>query len=291
MSDKKYENTTPVFRLKPDNRSNSATIRHVGFLNNGEKLGDETIELDRPIHPHANVAGKHAIPIKNVDEYEMTGRLFRCNIVGSHIIMSNRYPLLYLNVHYDRPMVSGSLFQIFFSIEINNDEKRQIKENKDFVNLHFNGIWYRHIDCDEEFIENFDKLLIELLENEALELIFKSDNLELIKSRENMSEDEIALWVDNYVLSERKFYDNLIKNQEMEFKSFSRLRDSFVSLCTSEKFHNFIKIAMKCRELHRRKEYGLDDDSTYVLPEKITKLNDITNKLIEDNELVLDNYE
>lgn len=55
--------------------------------------------------------------------FEIMGRLFRCNIVGTHIVVSSRYPIIYLNVHYDRPMVSGSLFQIFFSIDMDKTEE------------------------------------------------------------------------------------------------------------------------------------------------------------------------
>jgi hypothetical protein len=288
-TDKTDESMTPVFRLKVKNQSNSARLRYVGNLKGTEKLGDEIVELDRPIHPDANTVGKHAIPIKNIGDFEMIGRLFRCNIVGSHIVMSKRYPLMYLNVQYDRSMVSGSLFQIFYSIDINKQEKANIKKNAQYVNLHFNGVWYRHLDCDDEMKQNYEQYMIEMLEDEAMNRFYKSNDPETIKLRESLQDDEVTEWIDQWVEKERVYYDNLMKEQVIEFKSINNTRDQLVELCTSEKFYKFLEIAMKCREIHRRKKYNLEDESSFVVPKNIIKLDDIKKKMIQDNELILNN--
>lgn len=274
-----HSSTTPVFRLKADNRSNSAKIKHVGYLQENEKLGDEVVELDKQLHPNGHVIGRHAIPIKNIGPYEMVGRLYRCNIVGSHIVFSSRYPLMYLNVGYERPLVSGSLFQIFFSIDMNENEKKAIREktkndkdNKHYVGLHFTGTWRRHIDCDEEFVEHYEKMIVEMLEKDASIL--------------HMDIDQIS----EYVKTEKVFYDSLMKDHDMTFRSFNKVRDHFVDLCTSEKFYKFVELAMKCRDIHRRKQYGLpeDSDNTFVVPKTVTKLDDVRQNLINNNELALD---
>lgn len=293
MVEKPHATTTPVFRLKAENRSNSAKIKHVGYLSENEKLGDEVIELDKPIHPKGDVVGKHAIPIKSIGAYEMVGRLFRCNIVGSHIVFSSRYPLMYLNIGYERPLVTGSLFQIFYSIDMNEEEKKAIKEktknekdNKHYVGLKFTGTWHRHIDCDEEFVEHYETMITTMLKNEAKE------NYETLVSGELES---LESYTEKYTERERIYYDSLMKDQEIPFRSFNKMRDHFVDLCTSTssqgRFYKFIELAMKCREIHRRKQYGLpeqeESDNEFVVPKTVTKLDDVYQSLIENNELSL----
>lgn len=291
---KSHQNTSPVFRLKPISRSNSAKIRHVGNLLEGEKLGDEIVELDTVLHPEADIVGKHAIPINKIDSFEMLGRLYRCNIIGTHIVVSRRYPMMFLNVHYDRPMVSGSLLQIFFSIDMDKDEKTAVKDsqnNAKYVNLTFTGKWTVHLDCDDELTENYERYLIQMLENDATEKLYKSTEQDIVELRESMSDDQVIEWMDSYIREHRVFYDNLMKEQIVEFKTIRRTRDWFVELCQSEKFYKFLQIAMKCRELHRRKEAGFDEDTMYVVPKNVTKMTDIRDKMIENDELILNDDE
>lgn len=285
-----HDGKIPVFRIKPQNRTNNCTIKYVGFLTEDEKLGDEIVELDKPLHPDYSAVGKHAIPIKKIGHFNMVGRLYRCNIVGSHIAVSSRYPMMYLNIEYERPMVSGSLFQMFFSIDMNKEEKKNIKELKKYVNLTFTGRWIRHIDCDDEFTQNYDQYLQEMLEDEAIKLFYQSDNDEIVEKRNTLTEDQITLWVDQYVDSERVFYDKFMRTQEdIEFRSLQKLRDEFVDMSTSDRFHKFLLLAMKARDLHRRKDYGIEDDATtYVVPQNVTKLDELRKQMIEDDELILD---
>lgn len=288
MSNK--EKSTSVFRLKPESNTNRAVIKYVGELKENDKLGDEIIELDIPLHPDAITVGRHAIPLKKIDNFDMIGRLYRCNIVGTHIVVSRRYPLMFLNVHYDRPLVSGSLFQLFISLDMDNAKKREImdcKNNAMYVNLNFSGTWYLHIDCDEELIENYEKYLVKMLEDEAEEILIR-DSKEIISIKENIDDEMMNNWIDNYVRENRVFYDELIKEREFKFTSITKVRDWFIELCQSEKFNKFVLIAMKCREMYRRKQAGIEDNTPYIIPTHITKMTDISKKMIDDGELILD---
>lgn len=288
-TDKRHDGKIPVFRIKPKNRSNDCTIKYVGYLTEDEKLGDEIVELDKPLHPEYLAVGKHAIPIKKIGMFNMVGRLYRCNIVGSHIAVSSKYPMMYLNVEYERPMVSGSLFQMFFSIDMDREQKKNIKELKKYVNLTFTGRWTRHIDCDEEFTQNYDTYLQEMLEDDALKIFYHSEDKEIVEKRNILSEDQITTWVDQYIESERVHYDKFIRSQEnMEFKSIQKLRDDFVEMCMSDRFYKFLLLAMKARDLHRRKDYGIEDATAYVVPKTVTKLDDVRKQMIEDDELILE---
>lgn len=279
----------PVFRLKPYNKTNTATIKYVGFYNDTEKLGDEIIELDRQYKSDEPI-GKNVIPLKRLGKFSISIRFFRCNIVGSHIIVSRRYPLMYLDVSYEKPLVTGSLFQIFISLDMNKDDKKKIKEHKEYVNLKIKGDWFRHIDCDDELRENYEKLITEMLETDALEKLYKSTDNEIIKTRELLTETTAIDWVNKYVEEEKKFYDSLINEQQIKFTSLLKTRDDFIDLCTSERFYKFVEIAMRCRDIHRRKEHGLDDESIYVVPkeEDIIKLDDIEKRMMENGEIVFD---
>jgi hypothetical protein len=283
----RYDKSAPVFRLKPINRSNQAIIKYVGFLSDGEKLGDEIIELDRPMHPEFTIYGKHAIPIKKIGNFEMLGRIYRCNIVGTHIVVSRRYPLLYLTVQYERPMVNGSLFQLFVSIDIDKDQKEKVKEHKKYVDLQFSGTWYQHIDCDDELVQNYDRYLMEMLENEATEKFYKSDDPLIVEQRNRLTDEEVVEWIDRYVENEKVFYDSLMKEHKIEFQTIEKARDHFIKLCTSDRFYKFLQIAVRCRELHRRKEYKIDETTDYVVPKNVTKLDEIKKSMIENNELIL----
>lgn len=272
-----FEKIIPYFRIKPENNTNSAVIKYIGSMGENEKIYDTIIELDKPIHPDYQSVGRHAIPIKKYDKFDITGGLFRCNIVGTHIVMSSRYPLIYLNVLYDRLIVSGTLFQIFFSIDMDKNEKKAIKNNRQYLNLRFSGKLVRHIDCDDELKKNYEKLLKEMLEGEAAELLL-----------DETLDNEFMNKVDEYINTERKYYDQIMTEQNMEFKSITQLRDNLVELCTSDRFYKFVKIAMKCRHMHRREQFGLSDMDEYVIPTNVTKLNDIVDEMIRSGEFILD---
>jgi hypothetical protein len=285
----KHKNTSAVFMIKPKNRSNECTIQYRGILRETEKLGDEIVELDKPMHPDSIVAGKHAIPINNIGSFEMIGRIYRSNIVGSHIVVSKRYPLMLLNIHYDKPMVSGALLQLYFSIDMDSDEKKAIKDTKQYVNLNFSGKWVRHLECDDEFIENYDRFLVEILEKDGATKFYKSEDPHIVALRNTMTDEEIVDWLNNYVETERVFYDDLMNEKDMKFESIRKTRDYFINLCSSEKFYKFLEIAIKCRDIYRRKEKGYsENDNVYVVPKNIIKLDDIQKQLIENDELIID---
>jgi hypothetical protein len=284
---KPYQKSVPVFRVRPDG-SERGIIKYVGMVNENDKLGDEIVELDKPIHPKYDIYGKHTLPLKQIDSFDIMGHIYRCNIVGSHIVVSRRYPVMYLDIYYEKSMVSGSLFQIFFSLDMNIEDKKVITDNKKYVDLHFTGKWFRHIDCDDELIENYDTLVTEMLENDAVHLFYKSDDLDIINKRESFTDDKITEWIEEYIKTEKPFYENFIKETQVSFRTLNKLRDWFIELSQSEKFNKFVQIAMKCREIHRRKEHGFDDESVFVVPTNVTKLDDVKQKMIDDDELIFE---
>ena len=285
---KQFLNSTPVFRVTPDG-SERGILKYVGIVNENEKLGDEVVELEKAIHPEHDIWGENTLPLKKIGPFDVMGIIYRCNIVGSHVVVSRRYPVMYLDVYYEKSMVSGSLFQIFFSFDMNPEDKREIKDTKKYVNLRFGGKWFRHIDCDEELIQNFDKMITPMLENDGAQIFYTSTDPDIISKRETFTEDEIAGWIENYINTEKLFYEDLFKEKQTSFRTLRKLRDWFVELSQTERFSKFVQIAMKCREIHRKKEHGFDEDSKmFDIPKIVTKLDDVRLKMIENDELIMD---
>lgn len=286
-----YEKSTPVFRIKPDGAT-TAVIKYVGILNENEKLGDEIVELDKPLHPDYTIVGKHAIPFKKINDFDMIGRIYRCNIVGTHIIMSNKYPVIYIDIGYDKSIVTGSLLQIFYCIDMDKDEKKgikELKEHKKYIDLRFTGTWHRHIDCDDELRTNYEKMITEMLENEAVEQIYKSKDQNVIEKTSSMTDEQILELIDMYVKTEKPYYDSILNDTSIEYRSLNKLRDDLINMCNTERFNKFLIIAMRCRQLHRKKERGIsEDDTDYTIPKNIIKLSDIAQKMIDDDELLLE---
>jgi len=229
----------PIFRLKPHNKTLSATIKYVGSVEEGEKVNNDVYEL--------TTSPNNIITYQSVDDYDITGSIYRCNIVGQHIVASSIYPLMYIDISYEKSFVAGSLFQIFFSITI---DKKNIKSNKEYVNLKFDGKWIQHFDGDDELKSNFEKFV----QNEE----------------------------------EKQYCLKMFSQQNMEFISMDKTRDYFIELTSTELFHRFITIAMKCRNIQRRNKYGLTDNDTYSKPVNITKLSDIQKNMLLNDEIVFE---
>jgi len=131
--------------------------------------------------------------------------------------------------------------------------------------------------------ENYEKYLIEMLENEGANKFFETQN-----KNDYKDDKSIFKWIQNYVNEERKYYDNIMNKDGLvfNFTTMDNLRDEFIEMCMSDKFYKLIEIGMKCREKQRLKERNIDEEMLYYkIPEKITNLNDIKNKLLENDEI------
>lgn len=244
----------PIFRIKPIN-TNEAIIKYVKTIHNTEKITDEIVELDKITYSICKVIN-NSIIFKSIDDFEIVGNIYKCNIIGSHIVKSTKYPVLYLDIKYSRPMVSGSLFQLMYTINI---DKKSITDNKQYVDMRFTGEWIRHIECDDELSKNYDTMITEILKTTCDTTI-----LEPIK----------------------KEYDQLFKPHKIIYKSQSKLKEDILNLCNTEYFYNFIKIALKCRELNRRNKYGIKYE--YTTPIITTDINDIKKQMISDDEIIIE---
>lgn len=281
-----HDNTSAVFRIRPSG-TGMAQIKYKGFITAGEKLGDEVIEFDEVIHPESDIVGKYAIPIKRIDSYDMLGRIYRSNIVGSYIVLQSNYPLMFLTIEYSKTIVTGSLLQIYLSIEMEHEHKLEINKSKKYEqyrNLTFSGKWNLTMECDDELKELWREKLEPIVKEEALQKYH--EDYEENEEKQRMSVSETLEWIVNYKEERMKWYENLIENKtDFSFRTVKRARNYFIDLAQDPRLHALLKIAMDCRILNRRKEHNIGDD-TYEIPEKVTNMADIRQKMIDDDELI-----
>ena len=283
--EKQYENVTPVFKIKPVNTT-SVIVKIAGYLENDQKLVDELIEFDQSLlKPERVGATKNVINFGIIDGFVVTGRIYRCSIVGAHIVASYRYPLIYLDISYDKPMVSGSLFQLFYSIDTDKDQKKQIKHNKQYVNHQFSGKWVRHIDCDDEMKDNIRDL--EKITEDATTTAFYTSNL-FGKDSQTLPDEKIVDMIEEYVNREMESHKSLIKDEHFEFRSLNHIINDILNICNSDNIINFIKYGIDQRREQRRKKYGVNDSTEYTVPKNITSLSDLRQELLESGELIIE---
>jgi len=283
-----HTNTSAVFRLRPQG-DNGAIIKYKGFVTDKQRLGDEIVELESVLHPDANIVGKHAIPIDMIGNYDMVGRIYRSNIIGSYIVLRSNYPLMYLTVEYSRTIATGSLLQIYLSLKMDDKMKKELVESKNFNrynNLSFNGTWNLTIECDPE---------LKQLWREKLEEKFREDFLQEFHSdyesntvKQGMTAEDILELINDKVKSELEWYANIMEETPYEFKTMNRARQYFIDIARDSRFHRLLEVGMDCRILNRRNEQNIDDDIYEIPnPEKVVNMNDVRQRMIDDNELIL----
>lgn len=285
-----HQNSSAVFRINSLGGSR-ACIKYKGFITDKELLGDEIVELDEVLHHDADIVGKHAIPIKGIESYDMLGRIYRSNIVGSYIILEANYPVMYLTVEYTKAIVSGSLLQIYLSIKMDQKEKIEINKSKKYEkykNLQFSGTWGLTIECDPELKELWREKITEVLKEDALNA-FHFD-YEENKDKQAMKTDEILEWIDNKVNTDLEWYEDLMKDTPFEFKTLKRARNYFIELAQDPRLHKLLVVAMDCRILNRRNEQKIEDDNYEIPnPENVVNLGDLRKQMMEDDELIMSN--
>lgn len=261
----------PLFRIKPLDATR-AIIKFKGSINEDDKILDEILDIDN----------KSSIPIDTIDTYVISGTIFKCTIVGTHIVKSRTYPVFYVDIHYEKPLVSGSLFQVMYTIMMDPNDKKQIINNKQYVNLQFNGSWVRHIECDEELQKKYDEMLSDMLEQEAINIIYSSDEYKDIR---NSTEEDIIHWISNYIANEKKEYNDIIQNKSFVFTNINKIKQEIVNLCGSNRFHKFIKIALLCRDETRRTKYGIKNED-YIKPNISLYVDKLKQQMIDNDELI-----
>lgn len=287
-----HSKSSAVFRIKPLGKD-SASIKYKGFVTETQRLGDEIVELETPLHPEANVVGKHAIPIDRIDDYEMLGRIYRSNIIDSYIVLHNNYPVIYLTIEYAKSIATGSLLQIYLSLKMDKEQKKEITKFgklQRYVNLQYTGTWNLTMECDPELKELWREKLEEKLRDEYLEE-FHID-YETNEEKQQMDPQDILVLINDRVQKEIEWYASIMEETPYNFKNMRNARQYFIDLAQDPRFLKLLKVAMYCRILNRRNESNIEDDIYEIPdPDKVVKMDDVRKKMIEDDELIVSDSE
>ena len=287
-----HNKSSAVFRIRPIGK-NDAIIKYKGFVTERERLGDEIVELETPLHPEANLVGKHAIPIKPIGEYDMIGRIYRSNIIGSYVVLHNNFPVMYLTVEYMRSIATGSLLQIYMSIRMSKEQKKEITESgnfKRYIDLQYTGEWNLTIECDPELKQLWKEKMEEMLRDEFLQE-FHAD-FETNEEKQNMNTEDVMNLVNARVAKEIEWYASIMEERPYDFKNMYTARQYFIDLTQDPRFLKLLNVAMDCRVINRRNEANIEED-VYEIPDpdKVVKMDDVRQKMIDNDELISDSDE
>jgi hypothetical protein len=276
MQDRQYENTEPVFRLKPVFRSNVCEVKLVGYMDSEHKLGDEVMEFQTSPDIES-VYGKNVDFIESVKNYNITAGIYKNNIIGNYLISHTFLPVYSISFAYTKTLVSGFLFDIFIGFELDEESKKLAEEPRKCTNARLYGKFVLKLFCDDELIENFDSIL-DSIDDKLIQ------EPEVLSKMESMSEDEFIAYLDTE-LTKRKQYLTDLKNgiEITELASLGKTIDMLRNVYTKNSLNALYYAALNIREDERRKKYNAAE--SFNIPTKVLNIKDV-----ENNSDYLDEY-
>lgn len=255
----------PVFRLKPLSGIDRTMIRYMGIIKNDQELKDEPLDLDDQ--------NNNTLYICNIGEYELSGRIFWCNIMGDYLIKNKKIPVCYLSISYERKFVSGTLCAYFLYFTIDDASLKELTSPQKYLNYVASGTYHYELVTDEGLL---GKLLNE-----------KTSYFEEQIIQQNMHE-----------FSEETQYEFFAKINSLVDQKISNLRDIFTqkpTTCVTKKkivkhlleiklnneFIDVLSYALQLREQERMEKMGNNIENK--IPKRIINL-----KQVQDDPASLD---
>lgn len=276
MQDRQYENTEPVFRLKPVFRSNVCEVKLVGYMDSEHKLGDEVLEFKTSPEVES-IYGKYVDFIETVKNYNITAGIYKNNILGNYLISHTFLPVYSISFAYTKTLVSGFLFDIFIGFELDEESKKITNEPKKCTNARLYGKFILKLFCDDELIENFDSVL-ESIDNNIIE------EPEVLNKMESMSEEEFINYLDMELTRRKQFLTDLKNGIEInELSSVGKTIEMLRNVYNKNSLTPLYYSALNLREDERRKKYNATE--SFSIPSKVLNIKDV-----ENNSDYLDEY-
>ena len=266
----------PVFRLKPETYSDSCLIKHVGYINDNQKLGDELLEFETPENIQKQY-GKNVDIIDNILSYIVKVYMYHNNVTGSYILKNDYIPVYSLSVVYEKNIVAGPLFDIFIGFKLDEECTKLKKNPKKLVNSKVSGSYQIKLLCDDNVMEDIDVFY----NNIGIELINTSEILEKVTK---LSEEEFSKYLEDEINTQTNYIKNLLSGVDIKVKSVSHTIENILKpLYSNNKLNLFIKFALQKREEKRRKLYKASE--SYELPKRVLNIKDV-----ENNDKYLNEY-
>lgn len=277
----KYSDTEPIFRLKPVFRNNVCEVKHVGYMNSDQRLGDELLEFETSREAQ-EVCGKNVDFINKIYDYNITAAIYKNNVVGSYLLKHTFLPVYSISIAYTKSIVSGFLFDIFIGFELDEESIKVVKEPRKCVNARLYGRFKLKLFCDDEVVNSYDLMLDSIQER-----IIEEDAI--IQKMNTMSEEDFMVFLDEEI-TRRKEYLLALKNgiDIPELFSVKRTVEMLRNVYKLNDLTVLFESALNVRQKERQHKYNAIED--YKIPTNVINIKDIENDpLYLDKHLGLNN--
>ena len=267
MSKEVHDTTQPVFRLKPTPYNNSCVIKHVGYLTEKEKLGDERVEFDTPVEMQ-NQYGKNIDYLGLIKKYNVKAYIFRNNVLGSYLLKNDTIPVYSISITYEKNIVSGPLFDIFLGFRLDDASRELVKTPKKIVNATVYGTYELKILCDDRVKNNMEEYYKFFGEE-----LLKKD--EVLNKLQTLSEEDFEKYLQEQIDNNKTFISELITGKSLDkFETHTKTIENILRpLYRDNKLNNFIEFALNKREEERRDNYKAVQK--YELPKRVLNIRDV----------------
>ena len=267
MSKENHDTTQPVFRLKPTPYSNSCIIKHVGYLTENEKLGDERAEFETP-QDIQKTYGKNVDYLGNINKYNIKAYIFRNNVLGSYLLQNETIPVYSISITYEKNIVSGPLFDIFLGFRLDDAGRELIKTPNKIVNSTVYGTYELKILCDDRVKDNMKEYY-----NFFNEELLKKD--EILSKIQKLSEEDFEKYLEEEINNNKTYISELINGKSLDiFETHTKTIENILRpLYRDSKLNNFIEFALNKREEERRDNYKAVQK--YELPKRVLNIRDV----------------
>jgi len=249
MSETKYKQSMPVFRLHPTN-TDSGRIRYIGCFTDKEKLLDEKLDLDLSTDSkYFNIEyGKDTLYLGKIIGYDVTIELFKCNLTGSFVIDNTEYPLFYFNICYKNNFIRGGLMEYYFTFTMTDKCKKELDNPKKYNGAYVDGNYSFGLNISEKINKNYKNMLKSL---------FTERNTSM--DCENYDINDVNVEQYNYFFERSNYVGDYI--------TLTKIKNHMLDICYDTKLLDIIEIAIKLREQERREEAGIDSDDEFNIPD------------------------
>jgi hypothetical protein len=263
---KKYKTTVPVFRLKPVPRTNQCIVQHVAYFNEGDRLHDEIIDIETT-ETMTQVYGKNIYYVGNIDGYDITARITKCNMLGGFLLSNGKLPVYNLCFSYNKTLVKGYLFNVYINFTIDPSCRESLKSPSAYVNAKLSGKFSMDFDCDKSVLEKRADIIQSTLDGTLEKIVAKYMFEE--KQLDKYSE-EISNVFEKESDSIKTFFNRLFDGLPIaNFPSDKIILNVYLGpLYKSKYISELLRTALVEREKERRSELGIDEDF-YTFPENL----------------------
>jgi len=280
----------PVFCLKPQPGNNRVLCKHIGNIDNCEKLCDIPLDIETSDELCSQI-GKNTLLLASVPNYLIVGKLCSCNIIGNYLIKNDKLPVYYLSAIYSKKFVTGCLFNLFLYFTISNDTKQELTHPNKYINRSMEGSYTLElVPLDDISKEEKPQ---DLKNSNFLNKIKKYLEIDTFKKNlgdfEILGEEEQVKFVENMtneINNKMEQYKELL--QPINFTTYPKKEtviEEMKKIYSNKLFEELVIYSLKIREFERIEEKC--PDISYDIPKNIINLKEIHKQPDKLDELLM----